>query len=650
MSQAVITKSFSEWKAQQAVNNKAVVLDEFVFAYIPDLDVNKPISNTETIPAADKIVHRQAVSKCGVVNDNSVVYSITLGADVGDFNFNWIGLTNKATGTLAMIIHAPAQSKVKNASGQQGNVLVRSMLMEYSGAQAATEITTPAETWQIDFTARLAAMDERQRLENVDQYGPAAFFGEGYLVAKSGTKFFVTKGAGYVAGLRTSLAENQNITISTKPVKVWLDVSWSGTLTSAWEVQQKFTVADTLADYEQGGIRHFVFALASIDAAGVITDLRPKGGLSDQALKEHEESRNHPDGTLNAKGFVQLSSATDSDSESQAATPKAVKAANDNADGRVPSTRKVNSKPLSGDITLSADDVVAVPGKIRGSINNGMTMAAADKTGWWQIAVSDTSTVSDFPKKPNGSKLYGYGYMFVWVTGNTWFQHYYAHHGEVAYRQEWTAGPSAAAGWVIEFNTVNKPAAAEVDAVSASGGGTFKGIVHFTSIVRIDKSYPGLVLRDAGTADSVIGKDIILEASGSNVRLLFRKKDITDNQLMLSFPKVTGTLYSTGNKPSAGDVGAYSKSEGDARYQAKGNYTPAGQAYTKAESDARYVQNMQRGAATSPGKANEYGPNEAPTGCVLTRAWHDASTSYGVLFTYRPLQIYINGAWRTITG
>ncbi|ECN0101376.1 phage tail protein [Salmonella enterica subsp. enterica serovar Give] len=282
MSQAVITKIFSEWKAQQAVDNKSIVLDEFVFAYIPDLDVNKPISNTETIPAADKIVHRQAVSKCGVVNDNSVVYSVTLGADVGDFDFNWIGLTNKATGTLAMIIHAPVQSKVKNASGQQGNVLVRSMLMEYSGAQAATEITTPAETWQIDFTARLAAMDERQRLENVDQYGPAAFFGEGYLVAKSGTKFLVTKGAGYVAGLRTSLAENQDITVSTKPIKVWLDVSWTGTLTSAWGVQQKITVADTLADYEQGGIRHFVFALASIDAAGVIKDLRPQGSLDEQ--------------------------------------------------------------------------------------------------------------------------------------------------------------------------------------------------------------------------------------------------------------------------------------------------------------------------------------------------------------------------------
>src|SRR5471032_2304004 len=217
MSQAVITKAFTQWKAQQAVDNKAVTLDEFIFANVPGLDVTKPISNTEGIPAADKIVYRQTVGKTGVVNSNAVVYSITLGADVGDFAFNWIGLVNKATGTLAMIIHAPTQQKVKNDSGQQGNVLVRSMLMEYSGAQAATNITTPAETWQIDFTARLAGMDEADRLANQDIYGAAAFFDAGFLVAKAGQQYFVTQGVGYVGGLRAALASNENITLGVKP-------------------------------------------------------------------------------------------------------------------------------------------------------------------------------------------------------------------------------------------------------------------------------------------------------------------------------------------------------------------------------------------------------------------------------------------------
>ncbi|ECA2145918.1 phage tail protein, partial [Salmonella enterica subsp. enterica serovar Stanley] len=353
MSQTTITLAFEQWKAQQGATGESVLLDEFVFANVPELDPDQPVDRNETLPPAEQIVHRQAVSRKGVVNDNAVVHSVVLGADVGDFSFNWIGLINKASGTLAMIVHAPLQQKLKTAEGQQGNVLTRSFLMEYNGAQAETGINTPAETWQIDFTARMAGMDERQRLENIDIFGAAAFFGDGYLVGKSGNQFYVTKGTGYVAGLRTTLAENRNITVTTRTVKVWLDVCWTGTLTSVWGVQSRITVADNLADYVQNGVQHYVFAVADIDENGNITDLRPKGTLNEQqasdALRKHEQSRNHPDATTSAKGFTQLSSATDSTSEEQAATPKAVKIAMDNAAARLAKDRNgsdIPDKPL----------------------------------------------------------------------------------------------------------------------------------------------------------------------------------------------------------------------------------------------------------------------------------------------------------------
>ncbi|WP_320738458.1 tail fiber protein [Enterobacter sp. 168J2] len=54
----------------------------------------------------------------------------------------------------------------------------------------------------------------------------------------------------------------------------------------------------------------------------------------DYKLAEHEQSRRHPDATLKEKGFTQLSSATDSTSETLAATPKAVKEAYDLANGK----------------------------------------------------------------------------------------------------------------------------------------------------------------------------------------------------------------------------------------------------------------------------------------------------------------------------
>ncbi|EJQ6148773.1 tail fiber protein, partial [Escherichia albertii] len=63
------------------------------------------------------------------------------------------------------------------------------------------------------------------------------------------------------------------------------------------------------------------------------------------------------DATTARKGLVQLSSATNSDSETLAATPKAVKAANDNANGRVPGERKVNGKPLTNDVNITSQDI-----------------------------------------------------------------------------------------------------------------------------------------------------------------------------------------------------------------------------------------------------------------------------------------------------
>ncbi len=66
--------------------------------------------------------------------------------------------------------------------------------------------------------------------------------------------------------------------------------------------------------------------------------LKKKTEEAAQSLAEHVRSRNHPDATLTAKGFTQLSSATNSTSETLAATPKAIKAAYDLAAGKAPAS------------------------------------------------------------------------------------------------------------------------------------------------------------------------------------------------------------------------------------------------------------------------------------------------------------------------
>ncbi|MCC8422932.1 phage tail protein [Photorhabdus thracensis] len=60
----------------------------------------------------------------------------------------------------------------------------------------------------------------------------------------------------------------------------------------------------------------------------------------DSSIQKHEKSRNHPDATLTEKGFTKLNSATNSNDETTAATPKAVKAAYDLA-------AKVNTNALA---------------------------------------------------------------------------------------------------------------------------------------------------------------------------------------------------------------------------------------------------------------------------------------------------------------
>ncbi|ECS6479906.1 phage tail protein [Salmonella enterica subsp. enterica] len=491
MSQTTITLAFEQWKAQQGATGESVLLDEFVFANVPGLDPDQPVDRNETLPPAEQIVHRQAVSRKGVVNDNAVVHSVVLGADVGDFSFNWIGLLNKASGTLAMIVHAPLQQKLKTAEGQQGNVLTRSFLMEYNGAQAETGINTPAETWQIDFTARMAGMDERQRLENIDIFGAAAFFGDGYLVGKSGNQFYVTKGTGYVAGLRTTLAENLNITVTTRPVKVWLDVCWTGTLTSVWGVQSRITVADNLADYVQNGVQHYVFAVAGIDENGNITDLRQKGTLNEQqasdALRKHEQSRNHPDATTREKGFVQLSSDTNSESESLAATPKAVKTAMDNANGRLEKNSNGSDIPdkdlfvrrigaaraFDGAVIIGGDDNPWTTAEFivwlesQGAFNHPYWMCR----GTWSYAlnkvITDTGCGNICLAGAVIEVMGVRGAMTIRVTTTTTTSGYGIASAQFTYINN---GDEYSPGWRRDFNTINKPTAGDVGALPITGG------------------------------------------------------------------------------------------------------------------------------------------------------------------------------------
>lgn len=156
-----------------------------------------------------------------------------------------------------------------------------------------------------------------------------------------------------------------------------------GMLTDAGEL---YAVANCAAiEKPVGGVSvNMQFRLAVSDTANITLNVATGDGLflridqdlseirgrGAQAQKTARESLAIVDASTKQKGLVQLNSATNSTSEIQAATPAAVKAVNDNANGRVPSTRKVNGKALSADITLNADDVKAFPVNAVSTVEN----------------------------------------------------------------------------------------------------------------------------------------------------------------------------------------------------------------------------------------------------------------------------------------
>ncbi|PTX84337.1 phage tail protein [Enterobacter hormaechei] len=115
----------------------------------------------------------------------------------------------------------------------------------------------------------------------------------------------------------------------------------------------------------------------------------------DDKLAEHEQSRRHPDATLTAKGFTQLSSATDSTSESVAATPKAVKAAYDLAKGKYTAqdatTAQKGIVQLSSAVDSASESVAATPKAVKAANDNAnsrLPLAGGWLTGGFGIKTS----------------------------------------------------------------------------------------------------------------------------------------------------------------------------------------------------------------------------------------------------------------------
>ncbi|MCK1002445.1 phage tail protein [Enterobacter hormaechei] len=247
----------------------------------------------------------------------------------------------------------------------------------------------------------------------------------------------------------------------------------------------------------------------------------------DDKLAEHEQSRRHPDATLTAKGFTQLSSATDSasesvaatpkavkaaydlakgkytaqdattaqkgivqlssatnsDSESLAATPKAVKAANDNANGRVPQTRKVNGHELKNDFNIIPADIF----KLSTGIGSNADLNDFTAPGlYYQPANAQAQTGKNYPEAIAGSLEV---YKHAGIT-----QIYRIYNSSRSYIRTLYSGTWSA--WTKQYDAANKPSPADINAVN-KGGDTMTGPLKIRSAdaLRIYDATYGMIFR-----------------------------------------------------------------------------------------------------------------------------------------------------------
>lgn len=288
---ARITKAGERLIAQKQAADEVLLVTRFVLALVPDLDPEQPIDRDAPKPPPEQIVHTQTFTQKGFVNPNQVVYSLMMGSDIGDFDWNWIGL-EAADGVLLSVAYVPLQQKRRNIPPHQiGNNVTRNMLLMFDGAQVLTDVTIDASTWQHDFTVRLQDIDERERLSNRDVFGRACFFGDGLQLVSAEDGYQLRPGLAFVEGLRIELGDIRPVIPPKYPTNAYLDVAWvrhENSVAVQWSVAWGQTLSDR---QDPAGIAHYLIPLAHLPDSATVTDLRavePIGG----ALVQHFAARN----------------------------------------------------------------------------------------------------------------------------------------------------------------------------------------------------------------------------------------------------------------------------------------------------------------------------------------------------------------------
>ncbi|ECZ2622563.1 hypothetical protein F7287_12375 [Salmonella enterica] len=381
------------------------------------------------------------------------------------------------------------------------------------------------------------------------------------------------------------------------------------------------------------------------------------------AIKSHV-----PAASLAGSGIVQLSSSVTSDSESIAATLKAVKIAMDNANARLAKDRNLadltNVQVARQSLQLgnsATRNVGTTSGTVAAGDDSRFLAIERTQTGLPSQGVMWISSADDLSNLPSGARRFARNntgvtvlpsadYFFLEVlakrdvangscilatsnTGNVWIGLRYAVPANADFT--WTQ---------LNQNVQNLGLTEAVNrALNAvqKNGDTMTGNLFLKNDGRMHFA----IANEDGNARMWLYKD----KGGDGVRL----NNGVDGGGEFVFNK-NSEFYS----PSHLHAGAaIFGNNGDVYGSVWGNTwltswitNQLNMRATTGWVNQNFITRVMRGAPVNPGKVNEYGPAEAPAGCVVTSVRHDPTTAFGIYFTYRPLSVFINGGWRVIEG
>ena len=605
----VITKAGAEKLAAATVPNGKKV--NFTAMAVGDGGGQLPTPNASQTKLINE-VWRHALNKISQdkKNKNYVVAELLIPPEIGGFWMREMGLYDDA-GTLIAVGNMAESYKPALAEGSGRAQTVRMVIMVSDIASVELTIDTSTVMATQDYVDDKLAEHEQSR-----RHPDASLTAKGFTQLSSAID-----------------SVSEVVAATPKAVKVAYDLA-----------KGKYTAQD--ASTAQKGI---VQLSSAIDSVSEVLAATPKAVKATYDLAKGKYTAQ--DASTAQKGIVQLSSAIDNVSETLAATPKAVKTAYDNAiSANKNASERVSKAGDSMTGTINQDGVkqndylqTGLSTGTRGEKNYLRRMRGGEgdtiwhetvQQGNWRLATGatdgqdeiniSTSTgvrarleitslnanglriaYGDYGTfwRNDGSNLYlmltnkgdkfgGYNALrplrVSLETGALLSETPFTVGNTIFASKEITAGYSGAFAFAEQYQTK----APFFNSYSTIGASEYHPVIKQVATITSKNSYAFSM----GSLVSGTTLSWYLHMKGSGGQDASYKWDTEGNfsapgQLIPGSFANFDARYYTKAQSDAGympKTSAYTKTESDGRFQAKGSYTPAGQAYTKAESDARY--------------------------------------------------------------